>query len=62
MTSPSQHDSDQPSTRRKGKAGIVIAAIVLAVIVATFIGYNIAHVKMQQQEQAQGGRPPTGLN
>jgi uncharacterized integral membrane protein len=62
MTSSSPHDPDQPSERRKGKAGIAVVGIVLAVIVVIFVGYNIAHVKTSQQEQASGAPEHTGLN
>ncbi|MFC0204304.1 hypothetical protein [Novosphingobium soli] len=55
-------DPDQPSAKRKGRAGIVIVAIVLVIIVTIFVGYNIWHVDTLEEEQATGVKEVNGLS
>jgi hypothetical protein len=38
-------DPSSPSPRRKARAGFVVAAIVILVVVAIFVGLNLQHAK-----------------
>lgn len=39
-----------PSSRRLGKAAIVVASAVLLIVVALFIGLNLQHAKEQRTD------------
>jgi hypothetical protein len=54
--------SDLPSAKRKGRAAVAVIGIVLAIVATTFVGYNIAHVKVMEQEKKSGEKEYTGLN
>lgn len=54
--------SDLPSAKRKGRAAVAVIGIVVAIVVITFVGYNIAHVKVMEQEKKSGEKEYTGLN
>ncbi|TCM28445.1 hypothetical protein [Novosphingobium sp. ST904] len=54
--------SDLPSAKRKGLAAVVVIGIVLAIVAITFVGYNIAHVKVMEQEKKSDAKEYTGLN
>ncbi|MBF7013782.1 hypothetical protein QUC32_02895 [Novosphingobium resinovorum] len=54
--------SDLPSAKRKGRAAVAVIGIVLAIVAVTFVGYNIAHVKVMEQEKKSGEKEYTGLN
>ncbi|WP_103098004.1 hypothetical protein [Novosphingobium guangzhouense] len=41
----------EPSTRKKGRAGIFIVTIVLAMALLIFVGRNIWHLEMDKQER-----------
>lgn len=51
-----------PGPRRKGRAAIVVVAIVLAMVVAIFVGYNIQHARTVDKEEATGQQKINGLN
>lgn len=51
--------SPTPGPRRKGRAGLVIAVIVVLVAIAVFVGMNIDHAK-EAAETPGGGPPNTG--
>ncbi|WP_277667251.1 hypothetical protein [Novosphingobium lindaniclasticum] len=55
-------NADQPSTRRKGKAGIFVVVLVLAIIAAIFIGYNIWHIQTAPVDGRGGTEQRKGLN
>lgn len=55
-------NADEPSTKRKGKAGIFVVAVVLAIIAAIFIGYNIWHIQTAPDDQQGGTEQRKGLN
>lgn len=55
-------NTDQPSTKRKRRAGVAVVGIVLVIIVVIFVGYNISHVKVMDQQQKSGEKEYTGLN
>jgi hypothetical protein len=47
-------DRNQPSARRLGRAGIMVAVIVLTVIVLVFAERTLWHAKELEQEQQTG--------
>ncbi|AOR80933.1 hypothetical protein BES08_25710 (plasmid) [Novosphingobium resinovorum] len=47
-------ERDQPSSRRLGRAGIMVAVILLAVIVLVFAGRTLWHAQELEQEQQTG--------
>ena len=51
--------SPTPGPRRKGRAGIVIAAIVVIVAIVVFVGMNLDHAK-EAAETPGGGPQHTG--
>ncbi|GFE76592.1 MULTISPECIES: hypothetical protein [Novosphingobium] len=55
-------DRNKPSSRKLGRAGVMVAAIVLAVIVLVFAGRNIWHAEQLEQEQRTGVKERSGLN
>lgn len=44
-----QRNNDKPGTKRKRRAGVLVVSIIAAIIVVTFVGYNISHVKDMKQ-------------
>lgn len=52
---------DEPSSKRKGKAGIFVAAAIIAIIVAIFVSYNVSHVNEMDNEKT-GVAQRKGLN
>lgn len=42
----------QPGERRKSRAAIVIVALVLAIVVAIFVTFNISHYRAMENEVA----------
>ncbi|MFS0851659.1 hypothetical protein AB3M93_19670 [Novosphingobium panipatense] len=56
------NNPDEPSTKRKRKAGVTIVAIVVAIVAVIFVGYNISHVKEKAAEEQSDRRDYTGLN
>ncbi|TCU52303.1 hypothetical protein EDF58_11638 [Novosphingobium sp. PhB57] len=56
----SQTGPDEPSTKRKSKAGLVMVAAVVTMIVAIFVGYNISHVDEMNKEKT-GAQQRKGL-
>lgn len=55
-------DEDKPSSRRLGRAGIMVVAIVLVAIVLVFAGRNIWHADKLEQEEQTGVKEGDGLN
>lgn len=53
---------DKPSSRRLGRAGVMVVAILLAVIVLVFVGRNIWHVDKLHEEERTGVKEGSGLN
>lgn len=53
MTTRNEKTRD-PGTRRKGKAAVLVVAIVLVMILTIFVGYNLWHVQTMQQERHTG--------
>ncbi len=47
-------EGDKPSSRRLGRAGIMVVAILLAVIVLVFAGRSLWHAEELEQEQQTG--------
>jgi hypothetical protein len=56
------NNPDEPSTKRKRKAGVTVVAIVVAIVAVIFVGYNISHVKEKAAEEQSDRRDYTGLN
>ncbi|MGF7153296.1 hypothetical protein [Novosphingobium gossypii] len=54
MQNNGRRDPSDPGSRRKGRAAITVVAIVLALIVAIFVGRNIWHQDVKEQEEAPG--------
>ena len=54
----------RPSDRRFSRAAVIIAALVLAIVVAIFVTFNIAHYRAMQNEVQAGNtavtKPPAG--
>lgn len=57
-----QERAKGPDSVKKRKAGVFVAAVIAGIIVATFIGYNISHMKVMDEEQTSGTKAYTGLN
>ncbi|WP_395396337.1 hypothetical protein WBP07_20775 (plasmid) [Novosphingobium sp. BL-8A] len=55
-------NEDKPSSRRLGRAGIMVVAIVLAVIIVVFAGRNIWHADKLEKEEQTGVKERNGLN
>ena len=49
----------EPSSRRLGRAGMVIACIILAMFVIVFVGRNFWHGEELQQDEASGNNVAT---
>jgi hypothetical protein len=45
-------DPENPSPRRKGRAGLVVVAIVLLLVVVIFVGRNFQHAEEQEEDPA----------
>lgn len=56
------NDHDKPSARRRGRAGIFVVAVILAVIVLVFAGRNIWHAEKLDQEQETAVKEHNGLS
>ncbi|TCM13991.1 hypothetical protein EDF56_11516 [Novosphingobium sp. PhB165] len=56
------NDSDKPSSRRLGRAGIFVVAVIAAVFVVVFVGRNIWHAEKETQEERTGVKEQNGLN
>lgn len=54
--------SGSPRTKKKGRAGLMVTGIVLAIALVTFVGYNISHLKVMEREEKSGTKEYTGLN
>lgn len=52
-------DPSEPSSRRLGRAAIVIACIVLAMFAIVFAGRNLWHGKELKEDQATGNNVAT---
>ncbi|WP_022681728.1 hypothetical protein [Sphingobium bisphenolivorans] len=52
-------DPRQPSSRRLGRAAIVIVVIVLAMFVLVFVGRNVWHGEELHEDQATGNNMAT---
>ena len=50
-------DPENPSPRRKGRAGVIVVALVLFMAVAIFVGMNLEH----SQELDENPPPGTAL-
>jgi hypothetical protein len=50
-------DPENPSPRRKGRAGIVVVAIVLFLVIAIFVGRNFQHAEEQEEDPASTEQP-----
>ena len=42
-------DPENPSPRRKARAGIIVAAIVLVLVVVIFVGRNLQHAEEMEE-------------
>jgi len=49
----------RPSSRRLGKAAVVVVGLVIAMAVITFVGMNIWHAQDLATEQAEDGNRAT---
>jgi hypothetical protein len=38
-------DTDNPSPKRKARAGLIVVAILLAMVVVIFVGLNVEHAQ-----------------
>lgn len=50
-------DSDNPGSRRKARAGVVVVMIVLLIALAIFVGMNFQHAEeLEEQENTSQSR------
>jgi len=55
-------NDEKPSSRRLGRAGIMVAAIILVVMVVVFAGRNLWHAEKLEKEEQTGAKERSGLN
>ncbi|WP_211151174.1 hypothetical protein [Novosphingobium sp. HR1a] len=52
----------QPGSRRLGIMGAITVAVILLIVIVTFVGRNIWHADKLEQEQRTGTREVNGLS
>lgn len=55
-------NSQKPGSRRLGRAGVMVVAITLFVLVVVFAGRNIWHAEELEKEEQTGIKERSGLN
>jgi len=55
-------DEEKPSSRRLGRAGLLIVAILAVPMVIVFAGRNIWHADKLEKEEQTGVNERSGLN